>query len=262
MAKGQTKHTAAKITMALTAVLLVLTLGLLGYYLNEYRRADQTYDRLAGIAFGPDAASGGGGSDAGTVRPGDPPVNHAALSALNPDYVGWLRVGGTRISYPVVKSERDQYYLRRDFYGERSTAGTVFMDSNNSIDFGDTSTFLFGHNMHDGSMFAQLKRFEDADFFRRHKYIRVSVPGRELTYEIFAVYEARERNVPYYIGPLLPEELAAFRAAIDRLALQSRQGSPAAQASILTLSTCSSSAGGARIIVHAALVDMEQAASP
>ncbi|HOU09352.1 MAG TPA: class B sortase [Clostridiales bacterium] len=251
MAKAQKKQTAVKITMALTAVLLALTLGLLGYYANEYRRADRTYDRLAGIAFG---IENGDGADTGGL-----PVDHAALSAINPDYVGWLRVGGTRISYPVVKSGRRQYYLRRDFYGERSTAGTVFMDENNSRDFSDTSTFLFGHNMHDGSMFAQLKRFSDADFFNRHKYVRVSVPGRELTYEIFAVYEARERNVPYYIGPLTGEQLAAFKAAIGRLALRSRPVNPAARANILTLSTCATSSGGARIIVHAALISVETA---
>jgi len=251
MSKGRSKHTAAKITMALTAVLLALALGLLGYYLNEYRRAEKTYDKLAGIAFGIEGVSGAG---AGTVSPDDPPVDHAALSAINPDYVGWLRVGGTRISYPVVRSDIDQYYLRRDFYGERSTAGTVFMDSRNSRDFGDASTFLYGHNMHDGSMFAQLKRFKDADFFRQNKYIRVSAPGRELTYEIFAVYETRARDVPYYIGTLTAEELTAFRGAIAQRALQSRESSPAAQGSILTLSTCSTSAGGARIIIHAALV--------
>ena len=38
-------------------------------------------------------------------------------------------------------------------------AGTIFIDYENSRDFSDCNTFVYGHNMKNGSMFAQLKKY-------------------------------------------------------------------------------------------------------
>lgn len=44
------------------------------------------------------------------------------LLEINPDTVGYLKIDGTAIDYPVVKGKDNDYYLTHDFYGERARA--------------------------------------------------------------------------------------------------------------------------------------------
>lgn len=53
-----------------------------------------------------------------------------SLIAENSDCIGWLRISGTKIDYPVMQTKGNpQYYLRRDFNKQYSYMGTPFMDS-------------------------------------------------------------------------------------------------------------------------------------
>ena len=82
-------------------------------------------------------------------------IDWDALRAINPDVVGWLYVPDTGISYPVVQGEDNAHYLRHTFSGERNASGTIFLDFRDSTDF-HSAARVFGHNMRDGSMFAEL----------------------------------------------------------------------------------------------------------
>jgi sortase B len=241
------RRNAQKVLMVLTAAALVVSLVLLCYYIKQYRDAGRVYDNLAEIAFD-------NGNEDKPDAGGKSIVNHAALSTLNGDYVAWLRVDGTPISYPVVQSLEPEYYLRRDYYGNKSVAGTVFMDFNNDKSFSDTNTMIYGHNLRDGSMFAPLKEFLNTDFFNSNRYIYIDTPNRALVYEIFAVYETASSRVPLYTGILEQERFDEFTGRINTLAAQSTGTTLTPQDKILTLSTCGYSIKNARIIVHAKFV--------
>ena len=43
-------------------------------------------------------------------------VNFDELLAKNPDTVGWIKIDGTKVNYPVVQAEDNDYYLTRNFY--------------------------------------------------------------------------------------------------------------------------------------------------
>ena len=85
-------------------------------------------------------------------------VDHAALKAQNPDYKGWLYVPGLEISYPVVRGKDNDYYLHHTYEGTENTSGCIFIDSGCAKDMGDYNTFIYGHNMKNGSMFGSLKK--------------------------------------------------------------------------------------------------------
>lgn len=247
------RRTAQKVLMVITAAALVVSLAWLGYYIKQYRDADKAFDALAQIAFGEDVnardtGDGSAGSGAKST------VNYAALLTLNGDYAAWLRVDGTAISYPVVQSREPEYYLHRDYYGNYSFPGTIFMDSVNSKTFSDTNTMLYGHNMRDGSMFAPLKKFLGTDFFNANRYIYIDTPDKMLVYEIFAVYETTASRVPNDTGILTQEQFDAFAGRIASLAAQSIPVSLTPQDKILTLSTCGYHVKDARIVVHAKLI--------
>ena len=68
--------------------------------------------------------------------------------------VGWLRVDGTNIDYPVLQTPGDnEYYLRRGFDRLYSTAGSLFLDERCRLGADPTANWLiYGHNMADGSI--------------------------------------------------------------------------------------------------------------
>lgn len=91
--------------------------------------------------------------------------DYDSLLAINSDCVGWIRVDGTDIDYPVVQAADNSFYLHRNFNQESAICGAIFMDYHNDIDLAREHLILYGHQMKDGSMFKQLKGYKDKDFY-------------------------------------------------------------------------------------------------
>ena len=121
-----------------------------------------------------------------------PPVDWVAvyhqMKGLNPDYIGWIFIGGTKIYYPVVQAEDNDYYLHRLFDGTENFAGTIFADYRCDNVFKSGHTILYGHNMKNGTMFANLRYYEGEWFYRIYPKFTVYTEEGELTFEIFSVY--------------------------------------------------------------------------
>jgi len=108
------------------------------------------------------------------------------MQGTYPDVVGWLTIPNTNIDYPFVWYQDNDYYLRRDIYGNYALAGTIFMDCRCEKDFSSQNTILYGHHMKNDSMFGSLKFFGDEFFFEENKYGTVYLPNATLTLEFFA----------------------------------------------------------------------------
>ena len=97
--------------------------------------------------------------------------NIPALIAENADCIGWLSIDGTNISYPVMYTPSEpQKYLRRNFYGKYSQSGVPFIDGRCSLQ--STNLIIYGHNMKNGTMFSDLKRYVDRDFLNAHRTVK------------------------------------------------------------------------------------------
>lgn len=97
--------------------------------------------------------------------------NIPALIAVNGDCIGWLSIDGTNISYPVMHTPSDsQKYLRRNFYGKYSQSGVPFLDGRCNLQ--STNLIIYGHNMKNGTMFADLKKYVDRDFLNAHRTVK------------------------------------------------------------------------------------------
>ena len=97
--------------------------------------------------------------------------NIQALIAENSDCIGWLSIDGTNISYPVMRTPSDpQKYLRRNFYGKYSQSGVPFLDGRCGLQ--STNLIIYGHNMRNGTMFADLKKYVDRDFLNAHRTVK------------------------------------------------------------------------------------------
>ena len=116
--------------------------------------------------------------------------NIQALIAENSDCIGWLSIDGTNISYPVMYTPSDpQKYLRRNFYGKYSQSGVPFLDGRCSLQ--TTNLIIYGHNMRNGTMFADLKKYVDRDFLNAHRTVKFETTDGV---QIFTVTDVLKTN--------------------------------------------------------------------
>lgn len=88
--------------------------------------------------------------------------NFAGLLEINPDTIGWIRVGDTGIDYPVFRGTDNDFYLKHDSQQAYSRSGSVFADYRTSIEKGSESdiTILYAHNMEsNGEYFEKLTNY-------------------------------------------------------------------------------------------------------
>lgn len=176
---------------------------------------------------------------------------NAPWLAINPDYAGWITVQGTTIDYPYVRGNDNQEYLKKDFYGKSSKAGTVFMDYRNLGGVLDKHLILYGHNMKNGSMFHDLVKFQDKEFLKNNPSILISDLYTTRTYQIISVYEISADD---YTLPTEFTDSAAYSAFLDDLVSRSMYPIPVELDKgddLLTLITCSYGVDNGRTIVHA-----------
>lgn len=93
---------------------------------------------------------------------------YAAVYEQNPDFAGWITIPGTNIDYPVMQSiDNPNFYLKHAFDGSYSSYGVPYAQENCDLKLSD-NIILYGHHMNDGSMFADLCKYESEDFYREH----------------------------------------------------------------------------------------------
>ena len=123
-------------------------------------------------------------------------IDFAELQKKAPDAYAWIRIPDTRIDYPICQSETDNAdYLSHTAQKEDRFEGAIFTENYNSKDFTDPVTVIYGHNMKNGSMFADLHQFSDKDFFEKHPTFTIETADGRLNCRVFAAYTADNRHL-------------------------------------------------------------------
>lgn len=187
----------------------------------------------------------------------DSSTNIKNLKHINSEYIGWIQVEGTEISYPVVLGDDNDYYLNHNFHKEPDKVGAIFMDHRNSGDQLDDNTIIYGHNMKDKSMFAGLSSLLEQDFYNQNKHIYFDFNGSRETWEIFSAYVTRDASwmetsfntkgdLQNYIDDKKGKSAVSMTDGFDEAD------------HILTLATCTTVVSDERVVVHARLVKEQQ----
>ncbi|MBR0411416.1 MAG: class B sortase [Eubacterium sp.] len=180
------------------------------------------------------------------------------LAEENSDFTGWLSIADTEIDYPVMKSAEDdpEYYLHRDFKGEKSYSGCLFIGGGCHED--SLSFIIYGHNMSNETMFGGLDKYGDYEYAVSHKDIRFITPEEKRVYRVFAAFQTkvnadRDDVFKYYeeIGDLSQEEYEDTVESIRRMSVISTPSAPQYPAQLLLLSTCSYHTEDGRFVVAA-----------
>ena len=190
------------------------------------------------------------------------PVKFEELQAVNPDVYAWITVPGTDIDYPILQHASDNtYYLMHNIDGSYGYPGCIYTENMNSKDFTDNNTVIYGHNMKNGSMFAQLHKFEDPDFFKENKEVLIYLPDEVLHYTIFAAHIYDDRHLLYSFDFTDPEVYQKYLDSIfstrDMSANIDKDIIVTTDDQIITLVTCIGSQPSNRLLVQAVLTDRE-----
>ena len=203
MQGGKHKKKGLKFLLLVLLFLIFCSLGYIGYLLYGYYMADLEYDviRENYLDDGHEDVKGLGDGEASRFP--DKNIDVEGLLGANPDFVCWLYYPDGKIDLPVVKEREDDIngYLHRTFEGKKNTAGCVFMPYDASSDFKDLNTFLYGHNMANGSMFGSLKYLKrDSETNFKDPYFYIWTKDRErMLYRVVSMYVVDYRSEMYSV---------------------------------------------------------------
>jgi len=184
-------------------------------------------------------------------------VNFEALNEINEDVTGWILVPGADISYPILQGRTNDTYLWTAYTGGYAKTGSIFSDYRGERDFSDKNTVIYGHNMKDGSMFAPLMNYKDAEWLSEHDFFYILTEEGARCYEVFAVVICDALDEIYTFDF---ENDAEFSAWLDRarsMALNTHGTAPTAESSVVTLSTCTNVTKRERLVVIGRFAGME-----
>ncbi len=248
-----------KIIFVLCLIVFVGSAGVLIDYFLTGMREQSSFEDLAKLKTERDDLK----TDKGTVI-----GKYADLYEANGDIIGWIKVDGTKIDYPVMQTQDEaEYYLRRNFRKEHSTGGTPFMDASSDI-FVPTSNFLiYGHNMKNGTMFHDMLKYKDESFYKEHKTFEFDTiyKGGQGTYEIIAagyskIYSKSSNAFKYYqyAGITSRSDFNEYIKGIKALSEYNTGVSAEYGDQLVTLSTCSYHEENGRFFIVGKRVDAKQ----
>lgn len=225
---------------ALILTLLILAIGVCGYKLYQtwsvYQGGIQEYTKT---------------KENVTLVDDQFHIDFDALKSINQDTAAWIQFTNPAIiSYPVTHTTNNKYYLHHTFEKKSSSVGAIFIDSNNTNNFQDDNTIVYGHNLKNGTMFAALKEYRDVHFYKENPFFYLYTPdGVKHTYQIYGVYEVMPDSNIYTYAFGNESLKAAYIKEMEEMKLYDTGITPAITDRMVTLSTCTDS-GTRRVVVQ------------
>lgn len=242
---------AGEVVRKLVFLISIIALIVCGIYFAQRFSQRKQYSQakeLSGLVSDSDETN-----DAGEME------KYKDLQSINSDFIGWLRIRDTGVDVPVVQTGDNDTYLRKDFYGNYSVYGNPFLDFRNKpknlfaqnggkLTAVDKNTTIYGHNMLDNMVFAELLGYRELSFYRDHPLVEFNTVYGDTKWKIIAAFlvnstadlddgytleynfvDCYEQNFPLYLEEL--EKRSYIHTGVD----------VSASDVLLTLSTCDKS---------------------
>lgn len=216
-------------------IFCISTWKLYGYY-RSYKKAKDTYSKIA--------------KENVKISKNERKIDFKKLKSQNQDIAGWIYIRGTTIDYPIVQGKDNEEYLHQDFNKKKSSSGTIFLDNNCKKDFTSDNNIIYGHHMKNGTMFAQLLKFREKSFLKKHNEIMIFTPDRTIHLKVISAYAQKAQNkIPVTFAN--DEQKKAYIKKIESMSEQTIKTSRINDSHIYTFVTCSYEGEDNRTYVHA-----------
>lgn len=177
-----------------------------------------------------------------------------SMLEVNNEYRFWIKVENTNIDYPVAQGKDNDYYINHDFNKNENISGAIFLDYRNNF-INDLNTIVYGHHMRNETMFNNLVKFKDSNFFNENNNIKIIYDGKEIEYKVFSVYVIDDKNNYLITNFNNNNEYNNYIKEIRDRSLYKNDVEVTDKDKIITLSTCSFEFEGARTVVHGKLIN-------
>lgn len=253
------------VILLICTILLIVSLGEIIYYAKDYVMGRSDYRQAEELFSIPDIKDLDPLTipekvDTDTPKAEDPAVTYFkdcdfdALTAVNPEVVGWIVIPNTNISYPICQHEDNDYYLHHTYRLEANRIGAIFLDYRVSPDFSDFNTIVYGHRLRDQTMFSALKTFREKSTWEENPYILVCTPTEVLVYKIYAAYSGDPDGLSYTTKQNKDDSKQQFIDYTLRCAEYNTGVVPTVSDRIITLSTCIGTNHTHRMIINGVLI--------
>lgn len=256
------------------AIFLVSAFFLIRYYIEIYQ-SQKAYDQLAhmvdDVRQQVQATIPSGETDPvpAMVTVTDPDTGetmlvlaeYAPIYQLNPDTAGWIAIDGTNINFPVLhRPEVTDYYLYKNFYGEYSNQGAIYIREQCDPFAPSDNITIYGHRTSAGTMFGALQEYKSKDFWQSHQYIRFDTLFEHHTYQIFAVFTIESTEDSGFLYHLFVDaqtdgEFDQFVTKAKGHSLYETGVSASPGDKLITLSTCEGYGNLGRLVVVAKRIE-------
>lgn len=181
--------------------------------------------------------------------------DYEKMYKYNEDTLGYIRNGDV-ISYPILQTDNNDYYLTHLVSGDYNSSGAIFVDAGIKEGLEADNAIIYGHNMKNGSMFGTLKYYKQEAYAKKYQDIHIYTDKNEYIYKVFATYTTAPDSNIYVFGFLNGEKFVEYLNECREFSTSDLM--PEYKFSendkIITLSTCTND-GKERFVVQAVRVE-------
>lgn len=191
----------SKVKRIIMLVIFIGAIAVLGFSLwktiginRAYEKGDRVYSEIENqvveenVEFEPKITDDSKDAEKESQKESMISVDVKKLQTINNEVVGWIYIPNSVISYPLLQGQDNEKYLHKTYNGVDSIYGSIFVNNENSGDFSDLHTVIYGHNMRNGSMFGSLKNYAEADYFKAHRNIYIFTEKGTYRYRVFSCH--------------------------------------------------------------------------
>lgn len=258
------KERRRKLIMAACVLICIASFGYVGVYYQVSAKSANEFRELATLKqMGIQNAMSEPGkvrihyTESDTTVPDILP-EYELIHNKNQKLIGWIKIDGTTIDYPVMQTVNNEYYLDHNFNQEKDRNGCIFMDYQCDVVKGCDNIILYGHHMKSGKMFGSLSKYSQESYYEEHPTIQFDTIYEKGSYQVMyvfrsKVYSEEEVNFKYYqfINATSSKEFDSYMNEMAGLSLYDTGVTAAYGDRLLTLSTCDYQEKEGRFVVVA-----------
>lgn len=184
------------------------------------------------------------------------------LQKANSEIIAWIEIANTKINFPVLQASDNNFYLYHDYTKKKSKSGAIFLDKDYVWSPPSSNLLIYGHNMNNGTMFEDLLKYKNKEFYNNHPIIKFTTTSENSLYEIISVFKSKvyyksDNVFKYYrfINAETESEYNDYITNIKKLSLYDTGKTAVYGEQLMTLSTCSYHTKDGRFVVVAKKID-------
>lgn len=244
---------ARRIILIAAILVFCYSAGMLIKIFLEYKQGDDIYNNIQNQVLNTDTSTSVNLDDEDVEIPFM--YDHNQLLSINSEGIGYLYIPSINLRLPMVQSTDNEFYLDHTFDKSPNKNGCLFEDYRITGGLSATNVIIYGHNMHNGSMFGLLSRYNSESFYltEGHDTFLIYTENKVMQYRIFSVYVSEPVSDTYTFNFSNTATLQEYAKNMKALSIYDTGVDVDNVSQVVTLSTCTYN-GEQRFIVQGAYV--------